>query len=115
VQLVAVLEHRDIVPRHYRDHRENRAVGLPALGAAAGMIVGDISLDADLDRLVLALADQRTAGEVPASLLDAIVDRRMNMDSHSKSSLVLRLEFSHVRKRRQNGSIFLHASGQIRG
>src|SRR6202022_3435356 len=55
-QLVAVLENRYVVARDNSDDRKGGALRLPALGAAAGMIVGDIALDADLDRLVLAFA-----------------------------------------------------------
>ena len=69
LQLVAVLEHLDVVARHHGDHREGRAFGLPAFGAAAGVVVGDIALDADLDRLVLAFADQGSAGKVARALL----------------------------------------------
>src|SRR5262249_55931724 len=63
MQLVAVLEYGDVLPWHDGDDRERRTRRLPALGAAAGMIVGDVALDADLDRVVLAFADQRSAGE----------------------------------------------------
>ena len=37
------------VPRHDPDHGEQRASGLPALGATAGMVVRDVALDADFD------------------------------------------------------------------
>ena len=43
LQLVAVLGHRDVVARHNGDDREHRAFRLPALGAAAGMVVGDVA------------------------------------------------------------------------
>src|SRR5581483_6173427 len=64
MKLVAVFEHGHGVARHHGDDRERRAVRLPALGAAAGMVMRDVALDADLDRLVLAFADQRSAGKI---------------------------------------------------
>ena len=36
----------ELVARHDRDHREQRAGRLPALGAAAGVVEGDVALDA---------------------------------------------------------------------
>src|SRR5216683_2749041 len=90
VQLVAVLEHGHAVAWHDGDHREGRPFGLPAFGAAAGVVVGDIALDADLDRLaVLAFADQGSAGKAARALLDAAVNRWMEMNSHGLSSLCL--------------------------
>ena len=60
-QLVFVLQHRDVFARHHGDDGEGRAVGLPAFGAAAGVVVGDVALDGDLDGAVAAFADQRAA------------------------------------------------------
>jgi hypothetical protein len=56
-KLVAIFEHRHVVARDHGDDGKGRPVGLPALGAAAGVIVRDVSLDAALDPLVLAFAD----------------------------------------------------------
>ncbi len=63
-QLVAVLQYGDVFARNHRDDRECRAARLPALGAAAGVIMSDVAFDADLDRLVAAFADQRSAGKM---------------------------------------------------
>jgi hypothetical protein len=52
------------------------------------VVVGDIALDADLDRLVLALADQGAAGEAAGALLYATVDRWVDMNSHGPILLV---------------------------
>src|ERR1700744_1126640 len=82
VKLVAVLENGHVISRNHRDHREGRTVGLPALGAAAGVVVGDVALDADLDRLVLAFADKRTAGKGAGALLDTIINRWMDVNGH---------------------------------
>src|SRR5262249_883546 len=62
-----------------------------ALGAAAGVIVGDVALDGDLDRLVLAFADQGAAGKAARAFLDAAVDRWMELNGHGLSSLRLTL------------------------
>src|SRR5882672_2271092 len=82
LQLVAVFEHRDIFAWHNGDHREGRTGRLPAFGAAAGVVVGDIALDADLDLFVAALADKGAAGKAARALLDAVVDRWVDMNSH---------------------------------
>src|SRR6266700_638260 len=89
LKLVAVLKHAHAVARHHRDHREGRPVGFPAFGAAAGVVVGDIALDADLDRLaVLAFADQGDTGKAARTLLDPAVDRWVDMNSHRPILLV---------------------------
>src|SRR5262245_25121614 len=122
LQLVAVLEHRHVLTGHNRDDRERRAGRLPALGAAAGVVVGDVAVDADLDRLVLAFADEGTAGEIAGALLHAAVDGWMEI--HEPILLAFgvvpgclrmiprKTDGSCVSKRRLNGSTCLHASGR---
>src|SRR5712672_4203353 len=89
LKLVAVLKHTDAVAWHHRDYREDRSCGFPAFGAAAGVVVGDITLDADLDRLaVLAFADQGATGKAARTLLDPAVDRWVDMNSHRPILLV---------------------------
>src|SRR5512134_2141314 len=87
LQLVAILEHFHIVARDHGDDGEGCPCGLPALGAAAGVVVGHIALDGDLDRLVRALADEGAAGKTARPLLYAAVDRWVDMNSHGLSSL----------------------------
>jgi hypothetical protein len=53
------------------------------------MVVGDIALDADLDRPVLAFADKRTAGKAAGAFFDTAVNRWVDMNSHGLSSLGL--------------------------
>src|ERR1700678_3320158 len=77
-QLVAVLSDLHLVLRHDRDHREQHALRPPALGAAADVVVRDLRADRYLDGLIRAFAGQGPAREVLRSLLDAVVDRRMN-------------------------------------
>src|ERR1700716_3283141 len=88
LQFIAVFEHRHIFARHNGDHREDCPVGLPAFGAAAGMVVGDIALDADLDRPVLAFAEQRSAGKAARTLLYTAVNGWVDMNSHRPILLV---------------------------
>src|SRR4030081_2233051 len=88
LQLVAVFKHRDIFARHNGNHREGCPVGLPAFGAAAGVVMGDIALDADLDRLVLAFADEGAAGKGARAFLYAVVNRWVDMNSHGPILLV---------------------------
>src|SRR3954465_4089263 len=89
MKLVAVFEHRDVFARYHRDHREDRPVRLPAFGAAAGVIVGDITLDADLDRPILAFASQGSGGEVAGAFLNAAVNRWVDMNCHGLSSCLV--------------------------
>ncbi len=81
VKLVAVLQNCDVVARNHRHDRENRAGWFPALGTAASVIVSDIALDADLDLLLLAFADQRAAGKTARTLSNAAVNRWMDVQS----------------------------------
>jgi hypothetical protein len=52
------------------------------------MVVDDIALDADLHRVVRAFADQRAAGKAAGALLDAVVNRWVELDSHGSILLV---------------------------
>src|ERR1700690_3340392 len=62
VKFVSVFENRDVLARYDRDHRKDGPVRLPAFGAAAGVVVGDVTLDTDLHRPVLAFADKGSTG-----------------------------------------------------
>lgn len=48
-QLVAVGDDGDLVARQYADEREDGAAGLPALGAAAEVVVEDVGAELDAD------------------------------------------------------------------
>jgi hypothetical protein len=52
------------------------------------MVVGDIAFDADLNRPVLALADQSSAGKAAGTLAHSIVNRWVDMNIHGLSSCV---------------------------
>src|SRR5260370_864336 len=88
LKLVAVLKHSDVFAWHNGDDSKGRTVRFPAFAAAAGVVVGDIAFDADLDRPVLAFADQGSAGEVARTLLYSVVNRWVDMNSHGPILLV---------------------------
>src|SRR5579859_751977 len=88
LQLVAVLEHRHVLTGYHGDDREHRALWLPAFGATAGVIMRHVALDADLDRLVLAFADQGAAAEAARAFLHAAVDRWVELNAHESFLLV---------------------------
>jgi hypothetical protein len=52
------------------------------------MIIGDVPLDADLDRPVCAFAYQRATGKTAGALLYATVNRWVDMNSHGPILLV---------------------------
>ncbi len=52
---VAVFDDLDIVGRDDGDDREDGTIRLPALCAAAGVVVGDVALDADCDGIAWSL------------------------------------------------------------
>lgn len=68
----------DIVARNDTDDGEKGAGGLPALGAATGVVVGDVALQRDNDLVGRAAALESSAGEIGVSLGEAIVDERVN-------------------------------------
>ena len=79
----------DVVAADDRDHGELRARRLPALGAAAGVVVGDVALDGDGDRIGGAVAGERAALEFLGARLETLVDRWMKLDGHEHSLVVV--------------------------
>ena len=72
LELVAVFERirsRSLPRQRQRRRRRSRLWGFQHLEAAAGVVVGDIALDPDRDRLVLAFADQGAPGKAAQSLV----------------------------------------------
>src|SRR6266568_4226696 len=102
VKLVAVFEHGHAIARDDGHDGESRSGRLPAFRATTGVVVGDVALDADLDRFVRAFADQGSARKVARSLFYAIVDRWVDVNSHGPILLVLK--FLWFRTRRLSGS-----------
>src|SRR5262249_60533734 len=82
LEFVTVFEHGHVLPRDDGDNGESGALGLPALGTAASVVMGDIALDSDLDRSVLAFAHQGSAGKAARAPFDAVVNRRVDLNSH---------------------------------
>jgi hypothetical protein len=66
-ELIAILQDFDTFGRSDRHDRKDCTFGLPALRAAAGVIVGDIALDPHLHGIAGALADERPACESSVS------------------------------------------------
>src|ERR1700737_3323264 len=87
-ELVAIFQHRHIVARDDGDDSKGRTVRFPAFAAAAGVVVRDIAFDADLDRLVLAFADEGSAGEAARTLFHSVVNRWVDMNGHGSFLLV---------------------------
>src|SRR5271168_1501819 len=77
-ELVAVLRAVHLVLRHDGHDRERRPFGFPALGTAASVVMRDLRADRYFDGPVRAFARQGSSSEVLRSLLDAVIDRRMN-------------------------------------
>ncbi|MNE48738.1 hypothetical protein D3C80_1432220 [compost metagenome] len=77
-QFLGMLGDPELVARHHCDQGEQRALGLPALGAAAGVIVGRLRGNLHPHGVLGAAADEGAAGEILGTRLDAVVDRRVN-------------------------------------
>jgi len=69
VELVAIFENGDVFARHDRNHREDGSFRFPAFRAAAGVVVGDVTLDADFDRPVLDLQTRVPPVKLPEPFL----------------------------------------------
>lgn len=81
-QLVAVPGDRDLLARDDTDDRERRALGLPAFGAAARMVVRDVAVDRHRDGAVGAMTAERTAGEIAGAGGHAVIEHRVEGYGH---------------------------------
>src|SRR5258708_22975165 len=90
LQLVRICGHAELVARHHRDLREERAGRLPAFRAAASVVMSALARNRHDDLLVGAFAIQRAASEVWSRGLDAIVDRGMDGNCHVNILLSIR-------------------------
>ena len=70
----------DIVDGHDTDDGEEGSVGFPAFGAAAGVVVGDVSGDLDFDGVGAAVALEGSAAEVGVAFGEAVVDVGVEVD-----------------------------------
>src|ERR1700745_4127944 len=64
LELVSILGHTELVARHDRDLREQRARGLPAFGAPTDVIIGALGRNVHLDGVARAFAHERPSREV---------------------------------------------------
>jgi hypothetical protein len=60
-ELVAIFENFDAIGGRNRHNREHRPVRLPAFGAPASVVVGDVAVDLDLHGIAGAFADKRAS------------------------------------------------------
>ena len=86
-ELVLVLGDFDVFIRGDSYDREESAIWLPALGVSACMVVKDVPLDLEFDRVRLAVAAQSTTREVGLALCEPIVDERMKRWCHDDASI----------------------------
>src|SRR5262245_16333283 len=75
-KLVRVPRHAQLVTRHDSDLCEQCTFRFPTLRAATHVVVGALPLDAHLNSVMSALANQRPARKIFPSKLDALVDGR---------------------------------------
>lgn len=74
VELVGVGHHLDEGPGHGADNGEERALGLPALCATAGVVLHDVFAHFDLHWVVGAVALESASRETVVALDNAVVD-----------------------------------------
>src|SRR6185436_6336294 len=79
-ELLAVRFHADLVARHDRDLREERALRLPALGAAADVVVRGLRPDRHLDPVLRAVAPERPTCEIRRRGFQATIHLRVYLD-----------------------------------
>jgi hypothetical protein len=78
LKLIFVGGYAKLVTRHDRDQREHRALRLPALGAATGMIVRAIIPNRYLDGVLIALAHKRPARKILRPRFHPLIHGRMD-------------------------------------
>ena len=78
LKLVPVRRDADAVARHDRDLRKQRAFGLPALRAAAYVIVRALRTDRHLDGILTAVARKGPAREIRRSGFRTLIHARVN-------------------------------------
>src|SRR6266576_1679893 len=78
LELVGTLGNTELVARHNRDLREQRALRLPALGASTDVIIGALRRNAHLYGITRALAHKRPSREVRRAGFHTVVHSWMN-------------------------------------
>src|SRR5690554_614765 len=80
-QFFLMCRYAELVTRHNRDYRKQSAFRFPALGTAADVVMGALSVDADFDPVITALTVEFSAGKAFATAFDTIVDCGMNANA----------------------------------
>src|ERR1700730_1919833 len=80
LELLGVISHAQLVARHHGDLREQRALGFPAFGASAYVIVRALTRDAHLDGIACAFALQRATRKLRGARFDAFISGGMDGD-----------------------------------
>src|SRR5579863_947873 len=80
LQLVAIRADAQLIAADDGYDREQRALGLPALGAAAHVIEGGVALERYGHRRGAAQTGERPSREIRLAGLHTIVDSRMDLD-----------------------------------
>lgn len=81
-ELVSVGGDLELVAGNDSDDGEESTLRLPALGAATGVVVGDLTLEGDLDGVGGALASELATREAGRALGDALVDAGVEVVRH---------------------------------
>jgi hypothetical protein len=82
LELIGVGRHRDAVAGDDSDEREEGTGGLPALGAATGVVVDNVAGESHHDGVGSAMAADLAASEAGIALGDAIVEEGVERGSH---------------------------------
>jgi hypothetical protein len=83
LQFVGILGDGDIVTRDDGDLRHGGTRRLPAFAAAANVIMGSLALQGHDHGIAGAFAGQGATGKILGTLLDALIDGRMNCNCHN--------------------------------
>ena len=75
LQFLSVGGDFNLVDRNDGDDSEDGARGLPAFGAAAGVVMEDIAAEIHFNFVVGAVATELTAGEAVAAFCDAVIEK----------------------------------------
>lgn len=81
-ELVTVGSDLELVAGDDSDDGEESTLGLPALGASAGVVVSDLAAEGDLDRVGGALAAKLATREVGRTLGDAVLEAGVEVVRH---------------------------------
>jgi hypothetical protein len=81
-ELVTVGGNLKLIAGDDSDDGEESTLGLPALGATTGVVVGDLAVEGDLDGVGGALASELATREAGRALGDALVDAGVEVVRH---------------------------------